>query len=131
MKAKIVSVKHYYAETENGETYDIDINNDILKQIIDKEQFIEGDIIVNEKQDQYIDSTYARSYTVTKTFVPHIKITNGDFLREIKITTEKTIPSVSKKERYNENKITLPKVDPNKVKLTNERTEPKYIKLKK
>lgn len=148
MKAKIVSVKHYYAQTEDGEIYDVNINNEILNRIIDKEEFIEGDIIVKEEQCRYTDGTYARSYTETETFVPHIKITEGEFLQKTKITTRevsteqikkvgseihkkhRVIPHVPKEERsqlhigYGSNKkIELPKVDSNKSRYTKDETK--------
>lgn len=158
MKAKIISVKHYYAKTEDGEVFDvnIDLNDGLIKRVIDTGNFIEGEVIINEEQDRYDDGTYAKSYTETKVFIPHIKISLNE---EQTKKSERVIPNVPKEERYNEDriiidgkngnknfktkgfwkkpdvfkegKITLSDVDPNKVKLMNEGTKPKHIKLKK
>jgi hypothetical protein len=134
MKAKIVSVKHYFAETENGELYNIDINNGLIKKVIDTDNFIEGEVIIKEEQCKYTDGTYARSYTETKTFVPYItetKITiDGKVHSNEKI---RTIPNVPKEERSQLQEGYEPKKPKRpEIRIIPECKEPKvkHIKLK-
>lgn len=69
MKAKIVRKEYYVAVDTNGKEYLVDIEDGIF--ILN--EYIEGDIVVDEVQDKYDDGTPSRSYHIIEKFVPKNK----------------------------------------------------------
>lgn len=122
MKAKIKSITYYIAETENGKKYSVDIKNPLIKNALDTDIDIEGDIHREERQDRYSNGEYSRSYTIIEKFIPkreritlteeyhnHVDKYEMKFGKEFTKTMEEIREEIKIEEKSKPKHITLPK----------------------